>query len=692
MSIAKMQKLKIVGLHEDKKAIVELLRKSGNFEISEAVKDIEKSPKDSTEINSIKKNQETVLSAIEYLSILNAKALVLNKRLVKEAKKIGEPIEKPFEVEKMPSNVKFTASHETYEKARKDTEKTMIIASALQEIRTTRAALKEKIKELRELNQSLAPYQNMPYPFSVFKDTKTVAVMLVQGEIITAEEFENLEKDCLIESFETKQGLLWGVVCKIEHKVLIVKKLAELGFSICTYSFDKAPKDFIESNKVEIKNLHNALSEKMREGLLLQAQLPNLKILYDILGFDLERFAIEEKILKTQHSIIIEGWVPLCVAAVLKEDLEKNIDKIVVEAVEADEEDAPPTLLVNRGLVKNFEGITKGYSAPRYRVLDPSPVMSLFFFVFFGIMLADAGYGLMMAVLGLLLGLVFKVDTPAKRMGLMLGVSGFSGIIFGILFGGVFAIEAIPPLWFDPMQEPIMMIAFSIIIGAVHLLTGFTLKTIATIRLRMMENKEKKNLALAIVDGLLDSVFMYTLLIGIGMLALWLALDSNFPFSTIALVLLIISLAGIVLTRGRNRKGIGGKISGGFGGLYGLIGLFSDLLSYTRLFGLALASAAVGMAFNEIGMLLFGFFPPLGFVVGGLILAALHAFNFALSALSAYVHNIRLQYVEFFGKFYEGDGRLFSPLGEETKFVSFLNTTNTNKNKRVRKTQEVTNL
>ena len=139
---------------------------------------------------------------------------------------------------------------------------------------------------------------------------------------------------------------------------------------------------------------------------------------------------------------------------------------------------------------------------------------------------------------------------------------------------------------------------------------------------------------------------------------------------TVGLGLMIASLAGILLTAGRHNKGVLSKIMGGFSGLYGLVNLLSDVLSYARLFGLGLASGAIGMAFNTLGSMFFSI-PIAGYAIGIIILVPLHAFNLGIGVLGAYVHNARLQFLEFYGKFYEGGGRPFSPMGEKTKYVRF---------------------
>jgi|GEM_PF-2037157 len=461
-----------------------------------------------------------------------------------------------------------------------------------------------------------------------------------------------------------------------------IKKSFLLEGDKVTYNlnYDKTAAGLIEENKVKIESLQQQRFATHAKGLDFLSRLNELKFLHDSYALDIEYAEIEKNFLFDGDTVTIEGWTPEAYSLKIKDKILETVTdaKVVIRPPETDEE--PPTLIANRRLFRPFEGITKGYSAPRYGEADPSAIMSIFFFIFFGIMLADAGYGLIMAIAGFVAGIVIKkLQAPTRRLIFMFAICGISGVIFGILFGSVFAIEGIPTIpviGFSPLEEPITMLIFSIALGAVHLLTGYTLKTIAAIRMNviMVKGLSAGAKVRRIFDAIFYSLFMYTLFIGIVMIALPMVPffgDMNFPFATMGLILLAVTGAGLLLTGGRNAKSIGGRISGGLGSLYRIINIFSDLLSYARLFGLALASAAIGMAFNQIGMLLFAL-PIVGYVIGGIILVVLHLLNLVLAALAAYVHTIRLEYVEFFGKFYEGGGRDFLPLGDNLKYVKFV--------------------
>ena len=320
--------------------------------------------------------------------------------------------------------------------------------------------------------------------------------------------------------------------------------------------------------------------------------------------------------------------------------------------------DSPPTLIVSNKIVKPYEDVTNMYSVPAYNEIDPNPFMAVFFFVFFGIMIGDAGYGIILSIVaGLVLKFV-KLEKGTARLVALVAMGGVSAIIWGALFGGLFSISGIPHLWFNPTEEPLMMLGVSIVLGVVQLLTGYALNSAKKFR----EHKP--------LDAILDSAFIFLLFGGLACLALYMLLNLSKTVMTVGLGLMITSLAGILLTAGRHNKGVLSKIMGGFSGLYGLVNLLSDVLSYARLFGLGLASGAIGMAFNTLGSMFFSI-PIAGYAIGIIILVPLHAFNLGIGVLGAYVHNARLQFLEFYGKFYEGGGRPFSPMGEKTKYVRF---------------------
>jgi len=647
MATVRMSHLKIVANKDDKKDILKLLTKSGCFEIAKS-EDIE--------------DEDFVLP-------------IADEALKSNLSKAAFAIDYLYEVLAQPKSAD-RISLDFNEIDTINIQALLDICDELKNIKEKRDTLNKAVGELSVLSKDLSVYEGVPIPFSKFSDTLTTGIILATAQPL-ADKASLKKFDCYIQDFSSDTLQVLGILCKIDDKPRLVRKLNSQGFSICEYTFDTTASDLITLNTVQIDKMLEEDAAILESLTAYKDHLTTLKILHDILTLELEQHEAAANIFSQDSTITIEGWVPSTALKQVKNILKNQIPNLDIESRNAKLGDSPPSLSVNSKLARPFENIAAGYGAPTYGELDPTPVMSIFFFIFFGIMLADAGYGLIMAVGGLSVAIFSKKFAPMKRMIIMLAICGISGIIFGLLFGGVFAISTFPALWFNPMHEPLMMLIFSIALGVVHLLTGFTMRTIKTIKTDVSLTLDKKTGFLKVLDGLFDSIFIYLLFIGILFLLMPMLFDDiNFPFGAIAAVMLIVALAGILLTSGRRAPSLGGKVIGGLGGLYRLINIFSDVLSYSRLFGLALASGAIAMAFNQIGMMLIGMqIPVLNWILGGIILVVLHAFNFALAALAAYVHDIRLQYVEFFGKFYDGNGRFFAPLGNTIKYVDFINTT-----------------
>ncbi len=651
-----MLRTRIIGVRREKKIIMDVLTRSGCFEIA-PTRDVkhESLPHSTSHLSKVVARQAKVSFAIEYLDKINDEAKERNKAL---AKTVTDKLDLFDEFNSKTPSARVELGYDEYYDITAREYELMAIVDDIEKTSFERTSIKSEINKLNIFNRNLAPYKDCDLKFSRQGDTKSASIMLALGTVGSkVDGFKDLTS--YIQHYNTVDGDLIGIICPIENKQKLQEKLGIHGYTLCPYDYDKMAKDIIEQNNLAIKKLQHKDEIKIKHTLLYSKYYDDFKTLYDVQGLDIEKSTAELDFVKTKNTFILEGWVAESAYEAIESKLKEKTEMIVITSSKPTENDTPPTLVKNNAVVRPFEAITNNYSAPAYGELDPNSAMSIFFFIFFGIMLGDAGYGLALSI-ACFVGLKFlKLDTGMKQMLLLFGICGFSGIIFGLIFGGIFAIDSVVPIWFNPLDEPIMMLIFSLALGAVHLLVGYSIKMV------------KKMRAGHPIDGLFDAIFMYLLFGGIALLAIPMALETTLPLATIGAVLLILSIIGMVLTNGRNAPTIGGKISGGLGSLYGLINIFSDVLSYSRLFGLALSSAAIGMAFNLIGQMLFAI-PVVGYVIGGIVLVVLHAFNFALALLSAYVHNMRLQYLEFYGKFYEGDGRLFAPLGENTTYVRFV--------------------
>lgn len=425
----------------------------------------------------------------------------------------------------------------------------------------------------------------------------------------------------------------------------LLQELSAMGFSQAAPPGTGLPKDVMARYETEFAQAEKD-EEKAREEMSRLAQKrEELELYFDQSEAANER--AETPYGETVHTVYLEGWVRADRTERLKKALDKVSDCYYLDFADPAEGENPPTVTKNNRFVTPFETITDMFSRPQNGELDPNPVMAPWYWIIFGLMMGDAGYGLMM-----LAGLwaFKKLKKPRGDMAKLVNVlffSSFTTIFWGIVFGSYFG-ATWHPLLFAPLDNPMGMLIFCMIIGVLHIFSGMAMKMAAQIK------------AGHFLDAVFDEVSWMMLIAGLGLLFL--------PQTrTVGAVLAILGAAIVLLTAGRAKKGVFGKIIGGFGGLYGITSYLSDILSYSRILALSLASGVVGMVMNLLAGMVQG--SVIGFVLSLLIYAVGHVFNLAMGLLSAYVHDSRLQYIEFFNKFYEGGGYAFRPLQINPRFV-----------------------
>jgi V/A-type H+-transporting ATPase subunit I len=297
--------------------------------------------------------------------------------------------------------------------------------------------------------------------------------------------------------------------------------------------------------------------------------------------------------------------------------------------------------------------ITDLYSPPGKRDFDPNVLVSVFYFIFFGMMISDAGYGIVLTGLGFWALKALKPKGMLKKLLGLIALGGISTTFWGVMFGGWFG-DLLPakPIWMNPLDDPMSLLIFSFILGIVQIFVGLGAAAYKNIK------------AGRVLDAVFDQGLWAVLLVGLIMFA--------FPqLGGTAKIISIAGAAGLVLTQGRNKKNILGKLMSGVLSLYDVTGYLSDVLSYSRILALGLATGVIAMVVNTMAKMLG--FNIIGYLLMTVALIIGHTFNIAINALGAYVHSSRLQYVEFFSKFYEGGGRTFSPFVLKTKYINLLN-------------------
>ena len=450
-----------------------------------------------------------------------------------------------------------------------------------------------------------------------------------------------------------------------EHGVLIFYKagsleevrkvLKEYGFKPFEYDHAELPAERVAQLKANIRQ-QKAVADAMTKSLAASKnELDQLKVQLDYLCNLSSRQESKNQLASTQNLAALEGWIESnqvqALEACLTEQFGQSI-LIQTREIRQDEEDKVPTKLKNNALVEPFELVTEMYSLPKYGDKDPTPVVSLFYFVFFGMMVADIGYGLLLFV-GTSLALHFlHVKSGLAKNLRFFRLLGVAVIIWGLVYGSFFGFE-LPFALISTSSDAMTILVISVVFGFITVLAGLFLSGLKNIRLK--DYAEAYNAGFAWV------------LILLGLLLL--ALGNFFPSlafaATIGQWLAIINALGILAVSIVSAKSLSGLGSGLFN-LYNVSGYVGDLVSFTRLMALGLSGASIGSAFNLIVSL----FPPVArFSIGILLFIALHLVNMFLSFLSGYVHGARLIFVEFFGKFYDGGGKPFTPLKPSEKYV-----------------------
>ncbi|WP_430601805.1 V/A-type H+/Na+-transporting ATPase subunit I [Enterococcus sp. DIV0724b] len=470
------------------------------------------------------------------------------------------------------------------------------------------------------------------------------------------------------EIYHSQNHVYYSLIYLKSYSDVLGEITARYSFNQFDYPYDILPKVAYQKNKEELASLVEEEKQLKTDLSSYRSHLEELYLAEEMTYAYIHRENAKKHLLNTSYFFILQGWLPSDekqeLSGVLQEALPKDevyaaFDQPTEDEIQAD----IPVKLKNNSLVAPFEMLTEMYSLPKYDEIDPTPIMTPFYMVFFGMMVADIGYGLLM-LLGALLALKLLVlPRGMKRFADFFLILSFPTIIWGFIYGSFFGAALPKVLLGIQLPFPILsttedvntILIISVIFGFIQLLTGLMVNGIEL-------TKRKRYL-----ESISESFAWQGLLVGILIIVLGMLLFSNDGLVTTGIVVAVISALSIVIVPIIQSKSKVKGLAKGLYGLYGLTGYIGDLVSYTRLMALGISGGSIAAAFN----MLVAFMPPAArFTVGILLIIALHALNLFLSLLSAYVHGARLQYVEFFGKFYTGGGRPFNPLKTEEKYIN----------------------
>ena len=547
----------------------------------------------------------------------------------------------------------------------------LTLSEELQGITSDLSKIRSEIEKNRMMIDSLQPWEGFPEDMSTFQDSKYVKYF--PGLLGAADEGKLAEIADISEYQLFGDGAVEACVvgCANENAKSVASFLKSIDWT--DYAFPKltgSPKYAIselESRNQDLESEKNDLEEKL--AFLAGGNISMVQDAYDASVIERDRAKAFADLAYSDATFHLEGWIP----DDRTEDVEKAVasvtDAYYLEIRDPGADEVQPSVVRNKPFAQPFEAVTNLYSRPDPKGIDGTPYMAPFYVLLFGLMLSDTGYGLVLAILT---AIFIKIKKPTGMMGSFARVifwGGLSTVIWGFLVGTFFGLDFdlifgtknVFPILVDPMENPIGMLILCFGLGVLHILFGVGLK-----------------MKMAFRDGdwqmaVFDNLSWILIVIGLILFAGGPMLTSAAIVKTVGLGMTICGAVMILLFKGRAKRNVFSRTISGLGELYQVTSYLSDILSYARLFALGIATGVIASVFNDLCGMLMGspniIFKILGVLIGCALLVGLHAFNIAINTLGAFVHCARLQYVEFYGKFYEAGGKEFKPLSYNTRHV-----------------------
>ena len=531
----------------------------------------------------------------------------------------------------------------------------------VESIRTTLRKKDEKLKELREKEALLRKWSVLDfYPKDIFKHPYTKTKMGTIPQATDNAYLEGLKQSELIsvhEVYHTREEIGLLVTYPRKAQQAAKEELAKAHFSIVWYAFEEAPSVELEKNlkaqQAVVEAKKKVLEDLQEEKDLLRQLQLSAEVTYN----ELQKEQAKNELVNGQHVFVLQGWLTTkavdAVEVQLKDKLGEGEYVFLPLEIAEEEYEEVPTVLENNTFLQPFENLTEMYGLPKYGELDPTPYTAPFYLVFFGMMAADLGYGALLWLGTFIMLKFFHFDKGTNRNLKFFHLLSYPVMIWGIVFGSAFGAD----LPFQPLslsKDLITIMILSIIFGVIQIMVGLSLGAYSNLKKKAYTDAYTSHLGwLAIITGIILYV-LGSMVLNIS----WIA--------TIGSSIAIIAAIAIVVVTVLSSENKWGGLASGLYNLYGISGYVADVVSYTRLMALAVSGGSIASAFN----MLVGFLPPVArFTAGIFLIVALQGLNIFLSFLGAYVHGLRLQFVEFFGKFYDGGGHALKPFKTYEKYV-----------------------
>ncbi len=664
MAVMPMQRIGIYALKSRRKPILELIQRRGVVEIhAEKAEDAVFRQTDTAPAKArFENNTSTLQAALEALD-----------KLEPEKKSLLAPLE---------GRTPIPLSR--YEETAGAAGKTLRAASRVNALWKKCADDRAEILRLEAQIRMLEPWSRLDVSMRTTGTASTAAFIgsfpaeyteeALKAEIARgAPEIDGVAVEVL--SAGTQQTCAF-LLCHASNGAKLEAFLRSIGFTYPADRSKKPPQARMQDLNARIEKLRAEIDGAEAEIRTYAALRGAMQYTIDYFSMRIEKYDVLGRLWQSPHVFVITGYIPAESAPALEKELTEKFEAYVELETPAEDEDVP-VKLKNNAFAAPVEGVLESYSMPGRKEIDPSTLMAVFYYFLFGMMLSDAGYGLLMVIgCGIALAKFKNMEESLRKFLKMFLYCGISTVFWGAMFGSFFGDAvtvigktffnvdiAIPALWFTPLNEPMRLLLFSFLIGVIHLFAGLGAQFYQLARQGLWK------------DAIFDVVFWYMLvgggilyLLSMQMFADMVSLGFTLPAAvgTAGAVAAGIGAVGIVLTAGRESRSPFKRLLKGLYGLYGVSGYLSDILSYSRLLALGLATGVIASVFNQMGAMLGN--SPAGVAVFVFAFLVGHTLNLGINVLGAYVHTNRLQFVEFFGKFFEGGSRKFNPFSAKTKY------------------------
>lgn len=536
------------------------------------------------------------------------------------------------------------------------------------------AEVNDKLRQLEEQHSKLSDWKELPIKLDQLETVSTRTLLLERKSKADTESLKTSLEAVLLEqeiSFYITEVSFSSVALTVPKEADIIQKVDSLLATINTEV--TTPPKGKETPDIEYTAVSEKLAATTGELALLHDQaehfaithLKRLQVAGEVMSWQKERFDVINDGVSSKYMVVLDGWLNQNKRTAIEAEFEKKDVAALFTELELGEDEQPPVDIENSSFFRPFEAVTRLYGMPGYKDLDPTVFLAGFFFLFFGLSLTDVGYGLFLVIVSLIVLTLFKVPETIRSFAKLLVFVGTSTVLVGMLFGGYFGIapENLPASlraiqMFDPIGNPLPVFYLALGLGVFQVMVGMLVRIYS-------EYKQGR-----FITGVLDQGPWF-LMFCLAILALATSLEYVSVLSMQQVINLIyVTLVLIVLSAGRKGETIVAKIKDSLTALYDSIGYFSDILSYSRLLALGLATTALAFAVNMIAGMIFNKESYISYILAAAVLIIGHLFTLAVNTLGAFIHSARLQFVEFFGKFITGTGREFHPLRRTEKHIT----------------------